>query len=254
MRQFVSAPLLALSLAAAFGAAPPLAAQGGAGATGADAAAVWPVEITPFIGAYLPLTDLFEFSAIGTIPGTVVPARVTLTGKQRSAFAFGGRLSGWFNPRLGAEGTVAYASSEVDVARTIESVATKVNDDRSVGARVWTATARVLYRLARIDRSAVILIGAGPAIISRGGDAYEAPAFDLASTGDVSGTTDIGGVVDLGTRIDASSRIAIRLDAEAYLYSASLSFLDPVFARDLLTSESRFQFDLILSAGLALGL
>lgn len=214
----------------------------------------WSVEVTPFVGAFVPLAELFEFSATGIIPGTVVPAEVTLVGKQKSSLAMGGRVSGWFNARLGVEGTFTYAFSDLDVTRTRRATTVTLTDERTVGANVWTAAVRVLYRLAAIDRSAVVLLGAGPVIVSRGGDAFDAPAFDFPSTGSVSGTTDLGGVIDLGVRIDASSRVAIRLDAEAYMYSASLSFADPVFAGDVLTSNSKFQTDLVLSAGLAIGL
>lgn len=236
-----------------FGAPPALAAQDlPPSPDGTTEREVWPFELTPYAGAFVPLTDLFEFSAVGTI--FAVPARVTLVGRQRSSIAIGGRASGWFSARLGVEGTLTYASSDLDVARTIEIPGQIRMDDRTVAASVWTAAVRVVYRLARIDRSAVVLLGAGPMVISRGGDAFNAPAFDLAGTSAVSGTTDVGGVVDLGVRIDASSRVAVRLDAEAYMYSASLSFTDPLFAGGELTSGSKFQTDLVLSAGLAIGL
>jgi len=221
---------------------------------GSGRQAVWPVEITPFVGAFVPLAELFEFSGTGIIPGTVVPAEVTLVGKQKSSVAIGGRISGWFSSRLGAEGSFTYAFSELDVTRTRRTPFQAVTDDRTVGASVWSAAVRVLYRLARIDQSAVILLGAGPVVVSRGGEAFDEPAFGLSGTGAVSGTTDLGGVVDLGVRVDASSRVAIRLDAEAYMYSASLSFADPVFVGDVLTSSSKFQTDIVLSAGLAIGL
>lgn len=215
---------------------------------------VWPVEFTPFVGAYVPLTDLARFSTTVLILG--VPARVSLNTKQKNAFALGGRLSGWFNARFGGEGAFMYAWSDVNIARTIEIPGEVRRLDFTLGGTVWIASAKVLYRLARIDRSAVVLVGAGPAIIARGGEAYDAPAFGLAGAGTVSGTTDLGGVVDIGVRIDASSRIAIRLDAEAYLYSASIAISRPFGSTDApdLKSDSRFQADLSLSAGLAIGL
>ena len=214
----------------------------------------WTVEVTPFVGAYIPLNQLARFSSTLLILG--VPARVTLEGNQASSFTLGGRLSGWLSRRLGVEGTFSYAWSDLDVTRTIEIPGEVRRLDVASGASVWAASARLLYRLARIERSAVVLLGAGPAIVSRGGEAYDAPAFGLPGTGSVSGTTDLGGVVDLGIRVDAGSRIAIRLDAEAYLYSVSLSIAQPfgtVNSPDL-RSDSRFQADVLLSAGLAFGL
>ena len=213
----------------------------------------WSIELTPFIGAYVPLADLLAFSGTGLILG--VPVRVTLAGKQENSVALGGRLSGWFSSRLGVEGTFTYAFSDLDVTQTIE-IPTEPDRVRNaaLGASVWTAAVRAIYRLARIDQSAVILAGVGPAIISRGGDAYAAPALGLTNAGGIDGTTDLGGVFDIGARIDAGSRIAIRLDAEAYLYSASLSLAGPLFPGGVPPSSSKFQTDIVLSAGLAIGL
>ncbi len=233
---------------------PALSAQEGPPSpAGAVGQAVWPIEVTPFVGAFAPVAELLTFSATGLILG--VPVRVTLAGKQMSSVALGGRVSGWFTTRLGAEGTFTYAFSDLDIMQTIEI---PTEPDRiqnfTAGASVWTAAVRVLYRLARIEQSAVILVGVGPAIISRGGSAYDAPALDLPNAGAIKGTTDLGGVFDLGVRIDASSRVAIRLDAEAYLYSASLSLANPIFAGGNPASSSKFQTDVVLSGGLSIGL
>ena len=213
----------------------------------------WRIEVTPFVGAYVPLAELLEFSDTGLILG--VPARVTLEGKQTNSFAIGGRVTGWFDRRFGVEGTFTYAFSDLDVTQTIE-IPTQPDRVRSatLGAYVWTAAVRAVYRLARIDRSAVILAGLGPAIIDRGGDAFSAPALGLTSAGAVDGTTDVGGVFDLGARIDAGSRVAIRLDAEVYMYTASLSLANPLFAGGDPPSSSKYQTDLVLSAGVAVGL
>jgi hypothetical protein len=233
---------------------PTLDAQDGPPSEGAATGqGVWPVEVTGFVGALVPLAELLQFQSTGLILG--VPVRVTLAGKQKNSVAIGGRVSGWFSGRIGAEGTFTYSFSDLDVMRTIE-IPTEPDriQNTTAGASVWTVAVRVLYRLARIDKSAVILVGAGPAIISRGGSAFDAPALGLPGAGAVTGTTDLGGVFDLGVRIDASSRVAIRLDAEAYLYSASLSLANPIFTGGAPPASSKFQSDLVLSAGLAIGL
>ncbi len=209
-------------------------------------------ELTPYFGAYVPVTDAFSINAFGLIPGTLVPVEVDLDGKQNSGFAIGGRLDGWLGRSLAVEGTFGWASSDVETTRVLEAADTTLIDEATVGAAVWTASLRLVGKVVAVDRAAVILIGGGPALIGRSGDAYGAPAFDVPNASSVRGTTDVGGVLGLEVRVDASARVAIRLDAEAYLYSLSIAFDDVVFGT--VSSPSKFQTDLLFSAGFAIGL
>jgi hypothetical protein len=74
-------------------------------------------------------------------------------------------------------------------------------------------------------RSNLFLL-AGPAIIRRGGDAW-----DGASGSDV---TDFGGVVGFGIRANVTPRFRLNFTAETYLYSFSGGLADSDFQADVL--------------------
>ena len=87
-----------------------------------------------------------------------------------------------------------------------------------------------------------IHVDGGVAWIGRGGDAYNQIT---------EGKSDVGGVVGAGLRLKLPGLFGIRADADAYLYEAQFT-VDadgtPV------TADKQFQVDLVLSAGLAIGL
>jgi hypothetical protein len=97
---------------------------------------------------------------------------------------------------------------------------------------IFLAAAKVMYRFGPPMGNSSFHIGGGPAILSRGGNAYEG----------ADGTTDIGGVVNLGASFKVGPTISIRVDAEDYLSSAK-------FGADGEESESKLQNDVTLSVG-----
>ena len=76
-------------------------------------------------------------------------------------------------------------------------------------------------------RSNLFLL-AGPAVVTRGGDAW-----DGVDKGDI---TDIGGVIGLGIRANVTPRFRLNITAESYLYSFNGGGPDSKFQSDILVS------------------
>lgn len=189
------------------------------------------LEIEPYIGAYVPLRNIVEESL--TIPGF---GTADQTAQQKEALALGGRVTVWLAGPIGVEGNFMYAFSDAEL-----DDGTEVSD---TSAYVWAADARVVFRLGVPLAPISFHINGGIALIGRGGDAYE----DVTA-----GTSDVGGVVGVGTRIKLPGIFAIRADADGFFYSSQLTVDDPDLGGEF-AFDSQFQADLVLSAGLVIGL
>lgn len=196
------------------------------------------IDINGFGGLYLPTTDVIEFDTdlIG-LPG------LEATAKQKTAAAFGGRITVWVQRAFGVEGGFAYALSDGDVELDGQDICDETFDGDAIvcDANVWFGSLKGLYRFAPPAGAIwAIHLGGGVAVIGRGGDAFE----------DADGTTDIGGVLNVGATFDLTPQVAIRLDAEDYLYSAQ--FEDSETGIEI--GDSKFQNDLLFTGGIAIRL
>lgn len=190
------------------------------------------VELIPFVASYYPLASLTEFTqqvddgAGGTFP-------VDFTFKQDNAPAFGGRLRLWVSTTLGLEGAGAYIPSGV----TLEAQTRR--EDILVGSSesgsIFMGSARLLLRPARTNFYLLV----GPAVVARGGDAWEG-----ADGGDL---TDFGGVVGFGVIAAVTPSLQLSFNAEAMLYAS-----DPDGDFDIF--ESSFQPDVLVSVGIPISL
>ncbi|KPK79155.1 MAG: hypothetical protein AMS25_13670, partial [Gemmatimonas sp. SM23_52] len=161
------------------------------------------VDINPFGGVYMPISDLVEENGD--------------TWGQKLGALFGGRVTVWLNESFGVEGEFAYALSDGEA----ESAGETYTED----ANVMLGSLKGLYQFAPSPGSPFMLhAGAGVAMIMHGGDAYE----------DVEGTTDIGGTVIFGGTYDVSDMIAIRFDAQDFMYQAK-------FKEDDFETDGKFQ-------------
>src|SRR5512134_140695 len=88
-----------------------IAAVLGAGLAAPAAAQSSRLEITPFVGGYIPTTLLgqIRLPGIGSTP-------ITVQGESTTGGAFGGRVTYAGAGRLGVEATYFYAASDVRVA------------------------------------------------------------------------------------------------------------------------------------------
>lgn len=190
------------------------------------------LEVSPYVGLLIPLSQIgdgeerqvpIDDSSIVIVPG--------FSAKHDVGVAIGVRLAGWLGDHWGLQIEGSYSPSKLE----------------GTNAFIATGSVRVLYQTAprTRDRKATIAIGAGPALIWRGGDAYE----DIADEGVIHfpNRTDIGGVVGVALRT-APKTLGLTLTLEDYLYTTELAFLDPPFEQ----RESHFQSDLVLSLGVDL--
>lgn len=191
------------------------------------------IELTPFLGLYVPVADLIKES--DPVSG------LSVVFGQKSAFSLGARLGYGLSDRAAIEGAFGYTSSDV-------SVDVPGLGGTSLGGTVIQGSARVVYRLnAPASPTGWHLIG-GLAMTSRGGDIWS----QIESSGTkVDGRTDFGAVIGGGVRFPIGKGFALRIDVEDYISQAKFTLDDGVQAVD---SESQLQNDLVLSAGLAIQL
>jgi hypothetical protein len=180
-----------------------------------------PIEIEPYVGVYIPFADL----ANQVVDGADVLA------SQKEALAVGGRL-GLGLGIVAVEGNFMYAFSDGESTEDGETV--------SQSAGIWVADARLLLKL--LPGPISLHVSGGPAFIGRSGDFYS----DVTD-----GKTDLGGAVGAGLRVKLPGILAIRGDADLYLYSSKLTVDTGIGQEEL---DSQFQADLVLSAGLVISL
>lgn len=160
--------------------------------------------------------------------GAYVPTRNSFSTvgsdiRRDNSFIMGARITTWGRSPVGFELTAGFAPARVHVAGTT------VNEDRNT--QVFVGGAKLLLGLSPENSRVGIFLSGGPSIIRRGHN---------VGTADQS-TTDWGGVLGLGVRIPFSASVGLRLEAEDYFYGGNFD------------GSRKFQNDLVLSAGLALG-
>jgi len=202
------------------------------------------LEFVPYAGVYLPTQTLVDNGQLSL--------------KQKAAVTLGGRLTLWWSSRLGAEAMLGYSPSNLSATILL----------RDGSAHVITASARALMRIGPTGRSPWLRLGGGLGFVSRGGNAYSEVATTLRS---VCGTSRFTGVVSAGAGFTLGrGRLALRLDAENYMYPAGLYVNgeypgcgDPQSSQcrglgnqvcniiEAVSPINKFQDDLFLSVGLA---
>ncbi len=168
--------------------ATPAAAQGG-------------VELSPWVGAYIPTSN-----SIGSLGEDL---------SRDVSFAGGARLTFWGTGNLGFEVTGGYAPSKIGDEVINETV------------NMLLANARLMLALSPVTNSVGFYVAGGPALISRGDNPFD----------DDQSSTDLGGVLGLGFRFGGGddNRIGFRIDLEDYLYNGDFGGGDD-FQNDLVAS------------------
>ncbi len=167
--------------------------------------------LTLFGGVYTPLGEDIDLGAVG---GSV---------ERNNSFAGGARLTFWGPGILGLEMTGAYSPAKVHVAGGV------INEDRNLNA--FFGSAKLMLGISPRLAPVGIHVGAGPAIIRRGEDV----------TAQSESQTDFGVVVGGGVRLPMTTGIAVRIDAEDYIYKSDFG------------DNDKTRNDLVLSAGLSFG-
>ena len=146
------------------------------------------IEIAPYAGAYRPT------SILGSGAG------VTL--KQRPSIALGVLVTHWWPGHLGIEGTLGYAPSPLKGTQ----------DPSPVSAHILAASAQGLLRVTSAKARVGLQMGGGVGLVNHGGFAY--PPWYAGPT------TFLGGIASVGASIRLTKRLAVRFDAEDFIYSA----------------------------------
>lgn len=187
-----------------------LAAAGLAVAMPSQASAQGGVNIVPWAGVYIPTRN-----EIGDLDNAL----------SRDISVIGGaRITFWGTGILGFEATGGYAPARI----ADETINETGNTD------LLAASGRLLVALSPVTNPVGFYIGAGPALLARGGNPFNE---DRSST-------DFGGTAGLGFRfaLGESGRTALRLDLEDYFYNGDFGGGDD------------FQNDIVASLGLSIAL
>ncbi len=188
------------------------------------------VEITPTMGVYIPTGNLVEQQIY--VDNDAVTAELD----HKSGLAIGGRVTVWLPTGIGLEGSYLYAMSDARESASFGGLSGSASEDAHVGL----GAAKLLYKLGAVPAAPMTFhLGVGLAVISHGGKYW-----DLVN---VDGTTDVGGVIGLGASLHLPGMVAIRVDAEDYIYSAK-------FDEQGAETDSKMQNDLMLTVGLAIKL
>lgn len=160
--------------------------------------------------------------------GAYVPTRNSFSTvgtdiKRDNSFIAGARLTFWGKSPVGFELTGGFAPARVNVAGTT------VNSSRNT--QVFVGGAKLMLGLSPATSRVGFFVSGGPSLIRTGHNVGKQSQS----------STDWGGVAGLGVRIPFSASVGLRLEGEDYFYGGNFD------------GSRKFQNDLVLSAGLALG-
>ena len=195
--------------------------------------------VTPYVGAYLPSTDIAKVNL--AVPGTSLDAGL----KHQTAAAFGANASYWLNDRFAIEGGVLYSSSDLKGTVALNEPAGFTAMSVADHANIWLGSTKLMVQVLPQDSPFNLRFGVGPAIISRNGSAYKSEGGDK-----ITGLTDVGAAMSLCSRLALTPNLGLRLRVENYMYKARLGYESSVSPSDNYKFDSRMQNDLVLSAGL----
>ena len=183
------------------------------------------VGLSPFIGAYLPMSNLFDSIRLGGEGGPVV----LNLGQQPSAM-LGGRITVRVMSQLAIEAEAGYALSSLDVPRSADPV------DGSSEVILGSLNVMWIFFQAPFSPMSLHLTG-GIGVTARNGDFWR----------NIKETTDLGGVLGFGIRYGLTPLIFLRFDFRDYIYSFA-----PTAGN--FTFESKLQNDLVASVALEFAL
>lgn len=181
------------------------------------------VEFTPFVASYYGVTHLGEGDN-GLFAGN------PFTIDQNNAFSLGGRIKFPLGATWAIEGEFAYTMSGLSVTEE-DGVASGIDGGISQDGNILFGSVRGVFT----PRRSNLFLLVGPAVVKRGGDAWDGV--------DASDITDFGGVVGIGIRANVTPRFRLNITAESYLYSF-----------DGGSGDSKFQSDVLVSIGVPIRL
>jgi hypothetical protein len=165
------------------------------------------MSITPYAGIFVPTKN--SFSSLGN------------SIKRDNSFVAGGRFTIWGKSMLGVEFVAGYSPASIKVAGAT------INGTQN--SEVLLGGLKLMLGVSPAASGLGFFVGAGPAFIRRGKDVMHSNQSQ----------TDFGAVVGAGLRLPLGETIAVRFDAEDYMYGGDFS------------GTKEFQNDIALTAGLS---
>ncbi|MGH7519379.1 MAG: hypothetical protein ACREOC_18245 [Gemmatimonadales bacterium] len=160
------------------------------------------IDLTPRIGAYVPLVNLIE----GTDPLTGLAREQ----KAVTKFTIGGRLGVWLGNSFGVEGVVDYNTGPV------QTFVGGVRQSPNISSHLFAASIRPMLRLNSPSGNVALVVSAGGGLVDRGGTFTSG----LTSGNQFTGRTDPAGAAGLGLLIKLNRHVAARIDVDGYTYTA----------------------------------
>lgn len=198
---------------------------------------------TPYAGVYLPTTD------VGRLSATAGGSSASVAIRHDNALALGATANYWFTERMALELGGAYAFSHATGVVSASGTGGAISASGDEHAYVTLGTAKLMFALLEPSNGAQLRLGVGPAVIHRGGTAYQADSDGTS----IAGRTDLGGALSLCTRLPIRGALSLRVRAEDYVYNARLGLRGGDGTSDV-DFPRRFQNDFLLSLGLQIGL
>jgi len=195
--------------------------------------------VTPYVGAYLPSTDLARIN-VGA-GANFVNAAI----KHQSTAAFGANASYWLNDRFAIEGGLLYANTDLKGSMLTNENGALTTTPLADHANVWLGSTKLMIQVLPQESDFNLRFGIGPALITRNGSAYKSDV-----EGKVTGLTDFGAAMSLCSRLALSPNVGLRLRVENYMYKAKIGYESFGSPSNSLAFDSRTQNDFVLSAGL----
>ena len=177
------------------------------------------ITISPFVGGYIPLANVFE-----NIP---LAGRIVANVSHNPGLLLGGRLA-IRKLKFGIEAEAGYALSNVDLP-------SQVTDEGGVpdDANVFLGSLNITYDVFQAPFTPLAFyLSAGVGLVSRSGDFYR----------NFQNTTDPAGALGVGVRFGLGPNARLRFDLRDYIYSFQASRGDA-------QQESKLQNDLIITVG-----
>lgn len=216
-----------------------LAVMAAGTAVGQDLESRGRIVITPYAGVFVSGGDVAEIdlAAGGT--------RMVAALKQQTGLALGATGSYWLNDRFSLEAGGSYVMSDAKGTVALNDPTGHFFGGQAQTAHLWMGTAKLMMNLMPSTSEFRLRLGAGPAVINRGG-----PAYKSDDEVKISGLTDWGGAVSLCTRIPITGALGLRLRGESYLYESRLKVIDRSDPTGGYLFGKKFQTDFVFSAGL----
>jgi hypothetical protein len=201
------------------------------------------IVVTPYIGVYMPTSDVFRFGTVQN--GTTV----AYDARHQPAPALGASASVWLDDRFAIEASGLYSRNTLHADLSMNQFGVATVSHANGEADVWEGAVKLMVQALPKETGLNLRVGVGPLIITRGGPAYRA-----VDEGRMTGLTNLGGTFSLCTRVPLGHVAAIRLRAEDLVYRARQRWESQTMAGSELRSDPRTQHDFVASLGLQFGL